>query len=425
MNELPRMLRVRQRFPESNPIDFTAVISAELSSPAVRSQVRAGIKIGVGVGSRGIANLPHIIRSTVQCLSSLGADVFLFPAMGSHGGATPEGQRDVLAGFGITETAMGVPIDDSMEVRCIGRTEDGVDVYCSAAALSADGILLVNRIKPHTDFFGTLGSGLLKMSVIGLGKRLGAATMHRAAATMGYERAIRSMGSIVLANTPILGGLAILENQFHETAQIGFIERDAIEQIEPEWLRAARDLMPLIPFDDIDLLIVDQIGKEISGAGMDPNVIQRSVHGYSSLMLREDRPAPFIRRILVRELSQATHGNAIGIGMADATTTRLVRSIDTRSTYINALTANTPQSAKIPVTFDSDREGIETLLDTLPIPDWGSAKVVRIRDTLSVANLEVSESLWHASQRDTRLERLTELREIQFDADGNLLALEQ
>ena len=374
----------------------------------------------MGVGSRGITHLREIVAAVLGQLRAAGAQTFIIPAMGSHGGATPEGQREVLASYGITEDAMGVAIRDSLEVRQVGTTSDGVSVVCSTEALAADGIVLINRIKPHTDFFGTLGSGLLKMCVIGLGKRAGATAMHLAATQFGYERVIRAMARVLMQNAPVLGGLAILENQFHETARLLAIPREEMETAEDALLVEARAFMPLLPFEEIDLLIIDRIGKNISGAGMDPNVINRSVHGYDSLPARGDRPAPFIRRIFVRGLTPETHGNAIGIGMADATTARLVREMDMRVTQINSLTALTPQSAKLPISFDTDREAIERMLASLPLPDSRTAKIVRIADTLSLAEMEISESLWDEVRARPQLTALGEPREISFDAAGNL-----
>ncbi|HSH94914.1 MAG TPA: lactate racemase domain-containing protein [Roseimicrobium sp.] len=418
---LPRILRVRQNFPITPPLDITATLAMEFAK--LRPHIRSGSRIAVGVGSRGISNLIPIVAAVIGELRRAGAIPFIIPAMGSHGGATPEGQRDVLASYGITEASMGVPIRDSLETRQIGATSDGVPVVCSTEALGADGIILINRIKPHTDFFGNLGSGLLKMSVIGLGKRAGATAMHLAATQLGHERVIRAMAGVVLKNAPVLGGVAILENQFHDTARLVVIPRDEMETAEDALLVEARSLMPLLPFEDIDLLIVDRIGKNISGAGMDPNVVHRSVHGYDSLPMRGNRPSPFIRRIFVRGLTPETHGNAIGIGMADATTVRLVREMDARITNINALTALTPQCAKIPIAFDTDREAIERLLASLPISDPRTARIVHVADTLSLAEMEISDALWNQPDRRPGLVATTGAHDMEFDPEGLLSPL--
>jgi hypothetical protein len=315
---------------------------------------------------------------------------------------------------------MGAAIHPSMEVRQIGTSDEGAPVLCSVEALGADGIVLVNRVKPHTDFTGALGSGIVKMSVIGLGKHAGAAAMHVVASRVGYEKAIRGIARVVLGTAPIICGVAILENQFHDTARLVVLPHEEIVTIEEELLGEARKLMPLLPFDEIDLLIVDHLGKNISGAGMDPNVTGRWVHGYSTSLMREGRPSPFIRRIFVRDLTLETHGNAIGIGFADVTTSRLVRAMDQRSTYINAFTALSPQGAKIPIHFETDREAIDLALTSLAIPDTRAARVVRIADTLSLANLEVSEAYDEEIKQTPGVTGVSGLCEMRFDAEGNL-----
>jgi hypothetical protein len=418
MTPFPRMLRVRQNFPQPPPLDLHSTLDVEFAK--VRSRITAGARIAVAVGSRGITNLSTIVATILSHLRAAGAQPFIIPAMGSHGGATPEGQGELLAGYGITEAAMGVPIRASLEVRQIGTSEEGIAVFCSVEALGADGIVLVNRIKPHTDFFGALGSGILKMCVIGLGKHTGAAAMHAAATRIGHERAIRGMARVLLRASPIVCGVAILENQFHDTAKLVVLPGEEIEMSEASLLVEARKLMPLLPFEEIDLLIIDRIGKNISGAGMDPNVIGRSVHGYSASLMREERPSPFIRRIFVRDLTPETHGNAVGIGLADVTTSRVARAMDHRATYINALTALTPQSAKIPIYFESDREAIEGTLTSLAIPDTRAARIVRISDTLSLVNLEVSEALREEVNRRADLTVSDEPQEMLFDVAGNL-----
>ena len=418
MSGFPRLLRIRQDFPRPAPVDIAASVASEFAK--FRGALRPGAHIAVAVGSRGITGIRDIVAAVMTELKTAGAQPFLLPAMGSHGGATPEGQREVLASYGLTEATMGVPIRDSLEVRPVGSTPSGSPVLCSIEALAADGILLVNRIKPHTDFQGAIGSGLLKMCVVGLGKHAGAAAMHAAASRLGHERVIREMARVLLARAPILGGLAVLENQFHATARILALPREEMEAGEETLLAEARRLMPLLPFEEIDLLIVDRLGKNISGTGMDPNVTNRWVQGYVGGLMRDGRPAPFIRRIFVRDLTPESHGNAVGIGLADVTTSRLLRAMDRRITGINALTALTPQTAKIPIAFDTDREAIERTLASLALDDVTTARVVRIADTLSVAEMEVSEALWTGVEKQPGLVRVTAAREMGFDADGNL-----
>jgi hypothetical protein len=415
------MIRIRQSFPATPAVDIRQTLASQTAT--LCQQIRPGSHIAVGVGSRGITKLADIVLAVLDLLRAAGASPFIIPAMGSHGGASPEGQAEILDGYGISEKAMGAPVRASLEVQQIGVSPEGVPAYCSTEALSSDGIILINRIKPHTDFFSdTLGSGLLKMSVIGLGKRTGAAAMHRAAMHHGYEPVIRGLAGVLLRKAPILAGVAIIENQVHETARLVVIPGPEIEAREPALLAEARQLMPALPFEEIDLLIIDRIGKNISGAGMDPNIIMRGVHGYSSMLGRDNRPAPFIRRIFVRDLTPETHGNAIGIGLADFTTSRLVRAMDERATFVNALTAMTPQGARIPIHAETDREIVDFALDSLALPDLSAAKIVRIADTLSLSEFDVSEALWNEPGRpEATLTAASPAQEMQFDAANNLL----
>jgi len=419
MPPLPLMRRVRQVFPASAPLDLPAVIAAGLErlGPALRP----GATVAVGVGSRGITGLDRLVALVVAGLRERGVRPFLFPAMGSHGGATPEGQLRLLASYGVTEAALGVAIRPSLEVRQVGVSAEGVPAYCSVEALGADAILLLNRVKPHTDFFSpTLGSGLIKMTVVGLGKQAGASAMHDAACRIGHETAIRGIWRVLRDATPLIGGLAVLEDQHHATARVTGVRAADFEAEEPELLATARALLPRLPFEEIDLLVVDRIGKNISGTGMDTNVINRSVHGYSAALAREGRPAPFIRRIFVRGLTEETHGNGVGIGLADVTTARVVRSLDQQAMAMNALTAMAPQSAKVPLWFADDREAIERTLGALALLPGEVPRVVRIADTLSVAQMEVSAALWPEVEGRAGLEFAGPPQPWTFDAEGHL-----
>jgi hypothetical protein len=414
---LPRMVTIRQEFPSTPRVDVPSVVKQELAR-TVRD-LKPNAKIAVGVGSRGISNLQGIVSATLEFLKQAGTEPYIVPAMGSHGGATPSGQTGLLADYGVSEQTLKVPVRAAMDSECIGQTEDGVDVFCSAEALRADGVIVINRVKPHTDFQGSLGSGILKMLVIGLGKRTGAANFHILASRFGYEHVIRTSSRVTLRRLPVLCGLAVVENQRHETARISALGPNEIESGEGELFKESVRLMPRLPFDDIDLLIVDQIGKNISGAGMDPNIVGRGVHGYTS-SLSDRNESPVVRRLFVRELTRETHGNAIGIGNADFTTIRLVKSMDQQVTAINALTALTVQSAKIPIQFETDREAIERALDTLALKDRTFAKVMRIRDTLSVETVQVSEAFLSDSAPPANLQKLSTAEDLAFDADGNL-----
>jgi hypothetical protein len=412
------MMQVRQKFPASAPVDIRSTLAKEFA--AVAGRVKPGARIAVAVGSRGISNLQAIVTSLLENLRGAGVQPFIVPAMGSHGGATPEGQTELLAEYGITEAALGVPIHAAMEARCLGTTEDGVEVFFSEEALKADGVVVVNRVKPHTDFQSdTLGSGLMKMLVVGLGKRVGAANYHTSSSRFGYEHVIRTSGRITLSKAPILFGVAIVENQFHDTARLAVVLPEEMERREAELFVEAKRLMPRLPFDDIDLLIVDRLGKNISGSGMDPNVIGRSLHGYSAL-LGERNGSPSIRRIFVRDLTPESHGNATGVGLADFTTTRLVKQMNAKVTYLNALTALSVQSVKVPIHFETDREAVEAALQSLAMSDVMQARVVRIQDTLSLERIAVSESYAESLRERSDLEALSERVAMAFDAHGLL-----
>jgi len=423
MSPFPPMTLVRQVFPRHPPLDTHAVLAREWDP--LRERIRPGSRIAIAVGSRGITGLAEIVGETVRWLRAAGAAPFIIPAMGSHGGATPAGQTEVLATYGITAEALGVPVLASLDARRIGTSEHGMPVFCSEAALAADGIVIVNRVKPHTDFFSdTLGSGLLKMCVVGLGKRAGAAAMHGAAMRIGYENAIRGIAKVIEREAPLLAGVAIVEDQHHATRLLRVVPRGRFAEEETALLAEARRLLPLLPFEEIDLLVVDRLGKNISGAGLDPNVIGRAVHGYTTELGRLGRRAPFIRRIVVRDLTPETEGNAIGLGLADVTTTRVVRALDARKTYLNALTSLTPSSAKIPIHFDTDREAIARALESLALEDTaGTARVVRIRNTLELGRLEVSAALLpEVRAQATSLEAEGAAVPWEFDPTGNLPA---
>ncbi len=411
---IPQMALVRQHFPASPPVDVEGLIARDLPKLGFRS----GERIAVGVGSRGIADLQRVVATVIQVLKGTGAQPFVIPAMGSHGGATPAGQREVLTEYGITEASVGAPIDDSVDVERVGTSADGVPVFCAISALRADGIVLINRVKPHTDFGGSLGSGIIKMSVIGLGKQPGAASTHTAVARLGYERVLRGSSKVVLGRAAVRGGVALVEDAHHKLAVLEVMRTADFDGHETLLLERAGAAMARLPFDELDLLIVDRMGKNISGAGMDPNVIGNRSQGYSNSLSEKPDYKPAIARIFVRDLDPASHGNACGLGMADFTTARLVRAIDQRSSFMNALTSLSVQSVKIPIHLESDREVLEAALGTLALPDPSRARVARIGSTLDLETLEVSDACLGGG-----LEVLHPAAPLRFDAVGNLLPL--
>lgn len=382
------MTPVRQCFPESPDLDLEAVVADQVAP--LFATLKPGATVAVGVGSRGITRHGRIVKAVINQLLATGAKPFIVPAMGSHGGGTPEGQTRVLADFGITEEAFGVPIRAAMDSSVVGKTASGYDIWFSDVARAADHVFVVNRIKPHTDFSGDLGSGCLKMLTIGLGKREGAANYHQNSVRDGFEKVLREIGGAILEGLPVLGGLAIVEDQHHCPVAFELVRRSTWIEQEERLFRKATELLPKIPFSDLDLLIVDRIGKNISGTGFDTNVIGRSVHGYTTLMGRDQTPPPHIRRLYVRDLTPETHGNAIGVGKADFVHRQLVDKIDRQATYLNALTSLTPHSAKIPITCETDEEAVQLALVSAGVTDAARARIVRIRDTLNLATVYAS-----------------------------------
>jgi len=421
LGSLPPMARVRRAMGESARVDVASALEAEFKRTGLLALVPRGARVAVAVGSRGIHQHATLVGDLLRCLQQAGLQPFIVPAMGSHGGATPEGQLQLLADAGIAPNLLGVPFEADMTVELGGRTADGVEVFTARAALQAEAILLINRVKPHTDFGGAIGSGLLKMLVVGLGKHAGALAFHRAAQRMGYERALRSMAAVALRAHSVLGGVAVVEDSRHQTHRLEVVSGHALEEAEPRLAAEAGTMMPRLPLEEIDLLIVDRIGKDISGTGMDPNVIGRMIHGYS--LIETELPLhPRIRRIFVRDLSPASHGNATGIGMADFTTTRLVEAMDRMATYTNALTALSLQGSKIPIHFPTDREAVLAAVATLGLSDPRGARVVRIRDTLSLEEVEISESGLGDLSGDAAWRVTAALSPMRFDDRGDLLS---
>lgn len=418
---LPKLIEISQTYPPSPRLDFHSLLAEQFHKEGLNSKISPGMRIAVGVGSRGIANLKEIVEGALRLLITAGARPFVIPAMGSHGGATPEGQMKVLTEYGITAESLGVRIDADMQVEKIGTAPGGRDVVFSVPALRADGIVVINRVKPHTDFRGTLGSGIQKMLTIGFGKQIGAANVHRAAAHVGHETAIRQFADVILRNLRVLCGIAILEDQHHQTAELRVLGPDAIVSEEPVLLERARSLMPSLPLDEIDLLIIDQIGKEISGTGMDTNIIGRDIAGYSTSLQHFDEPRPHISRIFVRDLSLATNGNGIGIGLADFTTDRAIKALDLRSMYINATTSIGLHAAKIPIHFPNDREAIHEALASLASPHPEAIRIVRILNTLSLERVQVSEGCVEEFQNRPRINTIGTAHAMYFDQAGNLL----
>jgi hypothetical protein len=406
----PVMLRVRQRFDAPRVDDVPATVHRALGRLALGGVVRPGQSVAIAVGSRGIADLDRVVRATVDVFRELGATPFIVPAMGSHGGGTAAGQTAILAGFGVTESAVGAPIRSSMEVVQLGTTRDGMPVWFDREASAADHVLVVNRVKPHTTFSAAIESGLIKMAVIGLGKQRGAAACHQAIAAHSFSQVVLGALEVVLAKAPLRAGLAVVENADEAVALLEAVPASAFAEREPALLDLARQWMAALPVTRADLLIVDAMGKNVSGSGMDTNVIGRKPEGNGA--------GPRIRRVFVRALTPETHGNAYGVGFADFTTTRLVEGMDYGATRLNSLTAAHPEAGAIPLHFGTDREAIETALSSAGCASPELARVVRIRNTLALGEVEVSEAL-RPELRDSV--EIVGSRPLAFDDAGNLL----
>lgn len=412
--DLPAWRPVRQRFRHHGLPSVAGAVRSELARPEIRSRIRPGMRVAVGVGSRGINNLAEVVRTLVGELRALGAEPFIVPAMGSHGGGTAEGQLEVLAEYGVTEEGVGAPIRASMEAVKLGEVLDGVEVFIDRIAYTeADAIIPVARIKPHTDFRGDVESGLHKMLGIGLGKHRGASSLHRYPMDR-FNELLPPVGELILATGKIPFGLGLVEDSYEDTAIVEAVPAESMLEREQELLRAARTWLPRLPFDRVDVLVVQQIGKNISGAGMDPNVTGR--FSLPSLPRHVQ-----IGRLLVFDLTEESHGNACGIGLADIVTRRAADKIDWHPTYTNLVAAGLLEGAKLPLVADSDREALALAVRTL----WGveppTAKIAWIKNTLAVQHLWLSELLWEELAARDDLEALGEPEPIRFDADGSLL----
>jgi hypothetical protein len=375
--------------------DVAAAAREALAPVLARAGLRPGARVAVTAGSRGVARIDLILRGACDAVRDAGATPFLIAAMGSHGGGTGDGQRAMLAHLGVNERSAGAPLESEMDVVEVGTTAaHGVAVACDARAARGDAIVVVGRVKPHTDFTGTIESGLLKMTAIGLGKAIGAARYHAAFARFGYEPIIREVADFLMEHVPIVAGLAVVEDNRGGTNTVEAFAPDAIVAGEERLLLRARELMPKLPFAALDLVIVDRMGKTFSGTGMDTNVTGRAVNGRTQKV-----PEPVIKQLYVRELTAESGGNATGIGLADFCTRRLADAIDWNATYLNALTAAHPATVRLPVVCDNDRDAIRHALNAAGVEDAAHARVVRVSDTLHIETFAASEAAL-ATMRD-------------------------
>jgi hypothetical protein len=415
--KFPKMYRVRQRLDDTKIENIEPAVEAELRKLSLTS-IKPGQRVAITGGSRGIANMAEILKTVVEHIKSYDAQPFIFPAMGSHGGATAQGQVAVLEQLGITESYLNAPILSSMDVVEIARTDDDVPVFVDQNALAADHIVVVNRIKSHTKFKGPVESGLVKMMAIGMGKLKGAEFYHKAAIQHTFPKIIMDAARMVIRRTPVLFALGIIENAYGKTSLVSAVKPDAIENKEKELLIWSKKLMAKLPFNDIDLLIVDEMGKDISGVGIDPNVTGRN----RDLLGVFDHPVQ-VKRLFVRDLTAKSKGNAVGIGLADITTQRLVDKIDYDATYKNCITGISLEKAAVPMHFKNDRKAIEVGLGSTGLIPPEKSKIVRIKNTNRLETVQVSEAFADELQQRSDLEILGESRSMDFEDNDNLLAM--
>jgi hypothetical protein len=411
----PEMYRIRQIFDAPKVADIEEILSRELESIQVKSIIKEGARIAITAGSRGIANIDRILRHLVRILKENSAEPFLIPAMGSHGGGTAEGQAEILKSLNITEESVGAPVVSSMDVVEIGTSRFGFPVLVDKQAAEADGIIVMNRIKPHTEFEGPIESGLMKMMAIGMGKHKGCFQVHKQTVQYGYRDVIPEIGGVILDKLPILFGIGIVENIYDKTALIRAIPSSGFMEEEEKLLFEAKRLMARLPFDKIDVLVVDEMGKNISGTGMDTNVIGRI------MFIGEKEPEdPKITRIVVLDLTAEAHGNAVGVGLADYTTQRLIDKTDQSVTAINCITAMSPEKGRLPIALKTDKEAVEASLDTIGAIDPEKARLVHIKNTLEIGELDVSGAFLKEVGGRKDLKLIKELGTMSFESDGSL-----
>jgi hypothetical protein len=414
--QFPRLLVVRQKFPDRKIVDVAARVRAELAASGFAGRLKPGARVAIGVGSRGIHNIATIVYQVVQYFREQGMKPLIFPAMGSHGAANAAGQAEVLNSYGISEATMGCPLVSQLEVVSLGKTSDGIEAFMDKVAYDADGVMLVGRVKWHTDFAGKIESGLFKMMAIGLGKFAGAKRYHTYAYHLGLEHVIRSVGRQVLQSGKILGGLAILEDAYHNTAKIDAVPVEVMEAREEENLALVKTWMATIPMD-LDILIMDEIGKNISGAGMDTKVANRGVQGQYNPWPN----TPQFQRVFVRNLSEHTYNSSVGMGMADVVTERLVKRIDWEPTWINSLTANTPAAIRTPIHFPTDRECLERIAPTVGRQALDEVTYGWIRNTMELTRMAMSENVRAEVEKNPILE-IEATIDMEFDAEANLIS---
>lgn len=409
---LPKMAKVKQEFNAEQIDNLESALQQELEKDYIRQQVKPGMEIAVAVGSRGMDRLVELTAVTIKFLQNLGAKPFIVPCMGSHGGATAEGQKEVLEHLGVKKESVGAEIQSSMEVIKVGELPNGLPVYVDKIASKADGIVVINRVKPHTAFRGPVESGIMKMISIGLGKQKGAEACHQ----LGFKHMaehVPAMAKMTMAKMPILFSVATVENAFDKVAKVQVLSPEETEKEEIELQKLAKQLLPKLHFEKIDVLVIDQIGKNISGDGMDPNITGRYPTPYAY-------GGPEVTKMVVLDLTKETGGNANGVGTADFTTQRLVDKMDRDATYANGLTSTVVGPTHISTALPNDLQAIKAAIKTCNILDFNQVKMVRIKNTLELSEIQVSEALIEHINQHPDTEVTSDLYEMEFDQQDNL-----
>ena len=417
MPDYPQMFRVHQKRERPLVENVAGEVESQLAGLNLQTKIQPGQSVAISAGSRGIANIHIIIRAAVEHLKQLEAKPFVVPAMGSHGGGKAEGQRKIIESYGITEEFIGCPIRATMETVVVCETPEGIPVHFDRYAYEADHVLVCGRVKPHTGFVGDIESGLMKMMLIGLGKHAGAKIYHRAIQDYGFAQIVYGVANPVLSRCSVVAGLAVVENAYDETARIAAVAPEELVEREKELLVLAKEWMPRLPFKYVDILIIDEFGKNISGSGMDTNVVGRKFYGH----VAAEHEYPKVKQIIVRGLTKETHGNAAGIGATEFCTTRLIEQTDVNATRINCLTGGTASSAMLPLNYDTDRELLDMVLPAIGLAEPEDSRILWIRNTLHLAEVECSASYWDEAQKRDDLDVISEQRNFEFDSDGNFV----
>ena len=417
----PRIYLVKQEFPDRGIKDIAKEVQWQLQEADFAAKVKRGAKIAIGVGSRGIAQIAVIVKAVVDYWKDNGCNPFVFPAMGSHGAATSEGQAAVLAHYGIFPEAIGCPVISSLDVMPMGRTPEGIETYMDRSAFESDAVMLVGRVKWHTDFNGKIESGLCKMTAIGLGKFAGAQQYHGFGHRIGLEQVIRSVFKQIAKSGKILGGIAILEDANHSTAQLTALYAENFLKMDEKLLALVKTWAGRIPVNALDILVLDEIGKDISGTGMDTKVVNRSTMAYYNCYAN----APKVERIFIKDLSKLSGGNALGMGLADIVTDRLIGKVDWSSTYINGLSSSILASTRTPIHFPTDRECLEKLVPTVGKTGSRELTIGWIQNTMNLRLMALSENLLPEISGNPAIKILSQATELPFDPDGNLPRIDE